>query len=210
MPVRSNSISRIAIDDNNIFWLAIHFNEVYGTRDTDEGHGGLIRWDGKDEWHQYLSPYTPDPTLPTYEPGEWIDNVDFVLPGNWINDIDIDRYGRLWVSFEGDHGVAMYDGKDFIVWDMDMPGIASGNAYNLTIDKERDRLWVSHPWGTGIGGASTAKIRNGGTDMLSSPRLSPDRHQSSSGKMYNLSGRQIDNPQKGEVYIKDGFTRIQK
>ena len=206
MPIRTNSIGRIAIDDNNTFWMVINYNEVYITLDIDEIHGGLIRWDGKDEWHQFLSPYTPDPTLPTYEPGEWIDNVDFVLPGNWINDIDIDRYGRLWVSFEGDHGVAMYDGKDFIVWDMDIPGIASGNAYNLAIDKERDRLWVSHPWGTGIGGASTAKIRSGGTDMLSTPRLSPDRHQPSSGKMYNLSGRQIDNPQKG-VYIQNGKKR---
>ena len=103
----------------------------------------------------------------------------------------------------------MYDGKDFTVWDMDMPGIASGNAYNLAIDKERDRLWVSHPWGTGIGGASTAKIRHGGTDMLSTLRLSPDRHQPSSDKMYNLSGRQIDNPQKG-VYIQNGKKRVIK
>ncbi len=207
MPLRSNSISRIAIDDNNIFWLAIHLNEVYGTEDIDEGHGGLIRWDGKDEWHQFMSPFTPDPTLSTYEPGEWINNVDFVLPGNYINNIDFDRYGRLWVSFEGKHGVAMYNGKDFTVWDTDVPGIRYGCASNLCIDKERDRLWISHPYEHG---ASTAKIRSGGTDMLSTPRLSPDRHQPSSDKMYNLSGRQIDNPQKGEVYIKDGFTRIQK
>lgn len=201
IPVRSNSISRIAIDDNNIFWLAIHLNEVYGTQDIDEGHGGLIRWDGKDEWHQFMSPFTPDPSIPTYEPGEWINNVDFVLPGNYINNIDFDRDGRLWVTFEGKHGVAMYDGEDFTVWDTDMPGIRYGCAFNLCIDKERDRLWISHPYEHG---ASTAKIRNGGTDMLSSPRLSPDLHQPLSGKMYNLSGRQIDTPRKGEMYIKDG------
>ena len=207
MPLRSNSISRIAIDDNNIFWLAIHLNEVYGTEDIDEGHGGLIRWDGKDEWHQFMSPFTPDPTLPTYEPGEWINKIDFVLPGNYIINIDFDRYGRLWVSFEGKHGVAMYDGKDFTVWDTDVPGIRYGCVFNLCIDKKQDRLWISHRYENG---ASTAKIRSGGTDKLSSPRLSPDHHQPSSDKMYNLSGRQIDNPQKGEVYIKDGFTRIQK
>ena len=201
MPLRSNSISRIAIDDNNIFWLAIHLNEVYGTQDIDEGHGGLIRWDGKDEWHQFMSPFTPDPSIPTYEPGEWISNVDFVLPGNYINNIDFDRYGRLWVSFEGKHGVAMYNGKDFTVWDTDVPGIRYGCASNLCIDKERDRLWISHPYEHG---ASTAKIRHGGTDMLSTPRLSPDHHQPSSDKMYNLSGRQIDTPRKGEMYIKDG------
>ena len=206
MPVRSNSIGRIVIDESNTFWLSINYNEVYITSDIDEIHGGLIRWDGKDEWHQYLSPYTPDPTLPTYEPGEWIDNVDFVLPGNWINDIDIDRYGRLWVSFEGKHGVAVYDGKDFTVWDTDVPGIRYGCVFNLCIDKERDRLWISHPYEHG---ASTAKIRNGGTDMLSTPRLSPDHHQPSSDKMYNLSGRQIDNPQKG-VYIQNGKKRVIK
>ena len=207
MPIRTNSIGRIAIDDNNTFWLAVNYNEVYGTTDIDGYHGGLIRWDGGDEWHQYLSPFTPDPSIPTYEPGEWIDNVDFVLPGNWINNLKFDRDGRLWVTFEGKHGVAMYDGEGFTVWDTDMPGIRSGSAYNLCIDKERDRLWISHPHENGV---STARIRCNSTDMLSTPQLLPNRSGQQSGKMYDLNGREIPAPRHGEVYIKDGQKTIVK
>lgn len=206
MPIRTNSIGRIAIDDNNTFWLAVNYNEVYGTTDIDGYHGGLIRWDGGDEWHQYLSPFTPDPSYPTYEPGEWINNVDFVLPGNWINNLKFDRDGRLWVTFEGKHGVAMYNGKDFTVWDTEIPGIRSGSAFNLCVDKERDRLWISHRYENG---ASTANIRCNSTDMLSTPRLLPNRGGQRSGKMYDLNGRQIPEPRHGEVYIKDGKKLIE-
>ena len=205
MPIRTNSIGRIAIDDNNTFWLAVNYNEVYGTTDIDGYHGGLIRWDGGDEWRQFLSPFTPDPSFPTYEPGEWINNVDFVLPGNWINNFKFDRDGRLWVTFEGKHGVAMYNGEDFTVWDTDMPGIRFNSAYNLCIDKERDRLWISHPHEYG---ASTAKIHCTSTDMLSTPRLLPNRGGQQSGKMYDLNGREIPAPRHGEVYIKDGQKAI--
>ena len=178
--IKRSSIGRIAIDDNNTFWLAVNYNEVYGTSDVDESHGGLIRWDGGDEW---------------------ADNIDFVLPGNRINNLKFDRDGRLWVTFEGKYGVAMYDGKDFTVWDTDIPGIRFNSAFNLCIDNERDRLWISHPYEYG---ASTARIRNNSTDMISTPQLLPHRSGQQSGKIFNLNGRQITEPRHGEVYIKDG------
>lgn len=200
MPIRTNSIGYIAIDDNNTFWLAVNYNDVYYTTDIDAWHGGVIRWDGKDDWRQFMSPYNgeADPSVPTYTPGEWINNIEFVLPGNWVNSIDFDRYGRVWLGFEGNHGIAMYDGKDFTVWDMDVPGIAYGSIFNLCIDRERDRIWMNHPYENG---ASFARIRSGETDGM---RSLPNTYPSTSGKIFNLSGKQILQPKRGELFIKGG------
>ncbi len=127
------------------------------------------------------------------------ESISSDLPGNWINSIDFDRFGRVWLSFEGGHGIAMYDGKDFTVWDMDMPGLGFDVATNMCIDKERDRIWVSHA-DVGVSCASTAKIRSGKTnDIRSLPKAFPN----TSGKIFNLSGRQILQPKRGELFIKD-------
>lgn len=205
MPIRTNSIGYIAIDDNNTFWMAVNYNDVYYTTDVDACHGGVIRWDGKDDWQQFMSPYNgeADPSAATYTTGEWIKHIDFVLPGNWVNSIELDRFGRVWLGFEGDHGIAMYDGKDFTVWDMDMPGIAFGNIYNISIDKVHDRIWVSHPWGASGGAVSTALIRHDSTNGIH-PQISPSlHHQQTSTNVYDLSGRQILQPKRGELFIKD-------
>ena len=205
MPIRTNSIGYIAIDDNNTFWMAINYNDVYYTTDVDAWHGGVIRWDGKDDWQQFMSPYNgeADPSAATYTTGEWIKHIDFVLPGNWVNSIDFDRYGRVWIGFEGDHGIAMYDGKDFTIWDMDVPGIALGNTCNLLIDNVHDRIWVSHPMGINGGSVSTALIRHDSTNGIH-PQISPSlHHQQTSTNVYDLSGRQILQPKRGELFIKD-------
>lgn len=212
LPMHSNSFGHIAIDNNNMLWMTVNYNDVYGSNDIDELHGGLICWDGKDEWRHYMKHWDEDPDSqrPTYTPGEWADNVEFALPGNWVNSIDFDRQGRVWIGFEGDHGVGMFDGQDWTFWDMDISGIAAGNVCNLAIDRERDRIWISHPWGTGIGAVSTARIRSSGTSIQSPTWSKQEPRRLSSGKVYSLSGRQVDHPRQGEVIIEGGRKYVNK
>lgn len=92
------------------------------------------------------------------------DSISSDLLGNWINCIEFDKYGRVWLSFVSIYGIAMYDGKDFTVWDMGNSSLGFDAATNMCVDKERDRVWVSHA-NVGINCASTAKILGGSTDI---------------------------------------------
>ena len=188
LPFPTNSYGPIAIDENGVFWMAGNMNELYYTLDYDDWHGGLIRWDGKKDFQRFMRRHEELP-----------ESISSDLPGNWINSIDFDRFGRVWLSFEGGHGIAMYDGKDFTVWDMDMPGLGFDVATNMCIDKERDRIWVSHA-DVGVSCASTAKIRSGKTNDI---RSLPKTFLNTSGKIFNLSGRRILQPKRGELFIKD-------
>lgn len=193
IPIPTNSIGRIHIDDNGMFWIACNVNEVYSTTDIDDWHGGLIRWDGKNSWQRFMSRNAATP-----------DSIASDLPGNWVNSIETDKYGRVWLGFEGDHGIAMYDGQGFTVWDMDVPGIASGNITNMCIDHKRDRIWSSHS--IVHGAVSSAAMRGSSTDI----RFPSAPHHQADGKIYNLQGVQISRPTPGEVYIKDGRKIIAK
>ena len=196
IPIPTNSIGLIAFDDNNTFWIACNVNEVYSTADIDDWHGGLICWDGKDHWQRFMSRNAETP-----------DSIASDLPGNWVNSIEFDRYGRVWLGFEGDHGIAMYDGKEFTIWDMDVPGIASGEICNLCVDRERNHIWVSHPIGNG---ASFAKIRGSETDGIK-PLLSPSNTRPrNSDRIFDIGGRQISQPKHGEPFIKNGRKYIKR
>ena len=198
IPIPTNSIGRIAFDDNNTFWIACNVNEVYSTADIDDWHGGLIHWDGKDHWQRFMSRNDETP-----------DSIASDLPGNWVNSIEFDRYGRVWLGFEGDHGIAMYDGKEFTIWDMDVPGIAYGNIQNLVVDRSNDRIWASHPWGASGAGVSTARIRNGSTTDIK-PQNSPFGLQQMYERIFDLRGRQIQQPKHGEPFIKNGRKYIKR
>ena len=88
IPIPTNSIGRIAIDDNGMFWIACNLNEVYMTGDIDDWHGGLICWDGKDRWQQFMRRNAETP-----------DSMASDLPGKWVNNIEIDKYGGCgWAS----------------------------------------------------------------------------------------------------------------
>jgi ligand-binding sensor domain-containing protein len=197
-PFPTNSIGSIIIDDNNTFWMAVNINEEYMTDNIYDWHGGLIRWDGNDDWQHFMRRCNELP-----------DSIASDLPGNWINCIDYDKHGRIWMSFEGDYGIAMYDGKDFTVWDMSMPGIGFGEATNMCVDKERDRIWISHSV-LGVSCASTAKILGGSTDIKSIPLPKPSTWQQDSGRMFDLNGKRLLQPKRSEVYIQDGKKHIRR
>ena len=189
----SNTYGPISIDEDGVFWMAGNMNELYYTLDFDEWHGGLIRWDGKDGFQRFMQHHEELP-----------DSISSDLPGNWINCIEFDRFGRVWLSFVGVHGIAMYDGKDFTVWDMNMPGVGFDAATNLCVDKERDRVWVSHA-SFGVSCASTAKILGGSTGIKSMSLSHPSgKLQQETNKMFDLNGKHILQPRSGELYIKDG------
>ena len=198
LPFPTNTYGPIAIDENGIFWMAGNMNELYYTLDFDEWHGGLIRWDGKNGFQRFMRRHEELP-----------DSISSDLPGNWINCIEFDKYGRVWLSFVGAHGIAMYDGKDFTVWDMSMPGIGFDAATNMCVDKERDRVWVSHA-GAGISCASTAKILGGSTDIKFIPLPQPSTWQHDTGRIYDLNGKCLLQPSRGEVYIQDGKKHIRR
>ena len=130
--------------------------------------------------------------------GKDLPDVGTGLPCNWISCIEFDKYGRVWLGFEGDHGIAMYDGKDFTVWDQDVPGIGFGQTFNIAMDNERDRIWVSNRFEYG---ASTARMLGTNTDVKSIPLPLPSSRQDQ-GSIYDLSGKRIPQPRRGELYIK--------
>ena len=187
LPFPTNTYGPIAIDKDGVFWMAGNMNELYYTLDVDEWHGGLIRWDGKNGFQRFMQRHEELPA-----------SISSDLPGNWISCIEFDKYGRVWLGFEGDHGIAMYDGKDFTIWDMDVPGIGYGNVYNIAIDNERDRIWVSNRFEYG---ASTARMLGTNTDVKSIPLPLPSSTQDP-GSVYDLSGKRIPQPRRGELYIK--------
>ena len=189
LPFPTNTFGPIAIDEDGVFWMAGNRNELYYTVDIDDWHGGLIRWDGKEDFKLFLR-YNKD--LPYIGTG---------LPGNWINCIEFDKYGRVWLGFEGYHGIAMYDGKDFTVWDQDVPGIGYGQTFNIAIDNERDRIWVSHRY---EGGASTAKMLGTSTDIRSIPLPEPSSNPDDSDRIFDLSGRALKSTPSPGVYIRNG------
>ena len=195
LPLPTNTYGPIAIDEDGVFWMAGNRNELYFPYDDiDDWHGGLIRWDGKDDFKLFM------------RYGKDLPDVGTGLPGNWISCIEFDKYGRVWLGFEGDHGIAMYDGKDFTIWDMDVPGIGYGNVYNIAIDNERDRIWVSNRFEYG---ASTARMLGTNTDVMSILLPLPSSTQDS-GSVYDLSGKRIPQPRRGELYIKDNRKYVMK
>ena len=137
------------------------------------------------------------------------DSISSDLPGNWINCIEFDKYGRVWLSFVSIYGIAMYDGEDFTVWNMNNSSLGFDTATNMCVDKYRDRVWVSHA-NVGISCASTAKILGGSTDIKSIPLPKPSTWQQDSGRMFDLNGKRILQPRRGEVYIKDGKKYIRR
>ena len=195
LPFPTNTYGPIAIDKDGVFWMAGNMNELYYTLDVDEWHGGLIRWDGKNGFQRFMQRHEELPA-----------SISSDLPGNWINCIEFDKYGRVWLGFEGHHGIAMYDGKDFTVWDQDVPGIGFGQTFNIAIDNERDRIWVSHRYEYG---ASTARMLGTNTDVKSIPLPLPSSRQDQ-GSIYDLSGKRIPQPRRGELYIKDNRKYVMK
>lgn len=88
IPIPTNSIGRIHIDDNGMFWIACNMNEVYSTTDIDDWHGGLIRWDGKNSWQRFMSRNAATP-----------DSIASDLPGNWVRvSRQTNTVGCGWVS----------------------------------------------------------------------------------------------------------------
>ena len=171
----SDFVGAITVDNNNIVWMNCRIPRYPDTYGLEFGFG-LTRFDGV-HWKTYNRNNSP-------------------IPSDCLWDIQVDADNNKWLATAGDVGLVCYDENDWSIYDVDNSSIALNEVTKITIDNQRDLIWLTHYPG---GGISTARMNCQAAGIQSSATANDNKPST----IYDLTGRKISMPTKG-IYIKEG------
>jgi ligand-binding sensor domain-containing protein len=163
-------IDDIAIAEDNSVWLANGYNLI------NNGIGGLVHFDGEDQWELYDYPVTDDFVygdvcidngvvyvasgtavdiggVLVYDNGDWTRYDYYTTNGGFpyvcADDVAVGGNGLLYASrCDADGGIAVFDGSEWHVFNSSNSGLVSNLIYCLAADPVEDNvLWVGTKYG---------------------------------------------------------------
>ena len=173
----SNYVGAIAVDNNDVVWLNCrnpHHPDQYGV----EYGFGLTRFDGN-TWTTFNRNNSP-------------------LPSDCFWDLQVDVDNRKWMATAGDVGLVCYDETAWTTYDTDNSGIALNEVTKITLDSNRDLIWLTHYPGLGL---SVARLNCQNTD------IQPVLFFNHSHGYYDLQGKPAKHPEHG-IFIRNGLKVI--